>query len=44
MRNIKILFILLLFFAAGCKDYLEEENPGNILAEDFYLTTEGYQR
>ena len=37
----KILFFLIIL--SGCNDYLEEENPGNIVAEEYYLTTEGYR-
>lgn len=37
------MFLSLLFFATSCSDYLEETNPGNIVAEEFYLTQEGYK-
>lgn len=36
-----MLFIFLVL--TGCQDYLDEENPGNIVADDFYATEEGYQ-
>lgn len=35
--------MLLVLALAGCEDYLEEENPGNIVADNFYATAEGYQ-
>lgn len=44
MKNINILKYLFLFLLlAGCQDYLEEENPGNIVADEYYRTAEGYQ-
>lgn len=44
MKNIKIFNLFFLFlFIVGCNDYLEEENPGNIVAEEFYSTAEGYE-
>ncbi|WP_407430199.1 RagB/SusD family nutrient uptake outer membrane protein [Arcticibacter sp.] len=45
MKTLKIYSLLLLFVAlAGCKDYLEEENKSNIIAEDYYRTQEGYEK
>jgi len=36
MKTLKIYSLLLLFVSlAGCKDYLEEENKSNIIAEDY---------
>lgn len=44
MKNIKIFNILFLFlWVTGCNDYLEEENPGNIVADEFYTTKAGYE-
>ena len=28
---------------SSCQDYLEEENPGNIVASEFYATASGYE-
>lgn len=45
MKTLKIYSLLLLFVTlAGCKDYLEEENKSNIIAEDYYKTQEGYEK
>lgn len=44
MKKINIFPLLfLLLLVSACKDYLEEENPGNIVADDFYATQEGYE-
>ncbi len=44
MRNFKIFRILiLLIIATGCSDYLDEQNPGNVVADEFYTTQEGYE-
>lgn len=45
MKTSKIYFLLLLLLSLGsCKDYLEEENKSNIIAEDYYKTQEGYEK
>lgn len=45
MKTSKIYFLLLLVFSlGGCKDYLDEENKSNIIAEDYYKTQEGYEK
>lgn len=44
MKNIKIFrLLILLVLATACNDYLEEENPGNVVADEFYATQEGYE-
>lgn len=40
---LKVFTLLLLFVSAGCSDYLEEENPSSSTAENFYVTTEGFE-
>nr|WKN37316.1 RagB/SusD family nutrient uptake outer membrane protein [Tunicatimonas sp. TK19036] len=32
-----------LLLATACSDYLEEENPGNTVANEFYTTEQGYE-
>lgn len=45
MKTLKIYSLLLLFVSlAGCKDYLEEENKSNIIADSYYTTPEGYEK
>ncbi|WP_374163218.1 RagB/SusD family nutrient uptake outer membrane protein [Arcticibacter sp. MXS-1] len=45
MKTIKFsIAALLLIFAAGCKDFLEEDNKSNIVADTYYTTTEGYEK
>jgi len=41
----KLIFIIFItgFFTLGCEKYLTEENPGNVVAEEFYLTEAGYE-
>jgi hypothetical protein len=44
MKNIKIFRLLIvLMVATACNDYLKEENPGNVVADEFYTTPEGYE-
>lgn len=44
MKNKNIVNLLFMFLLlAGCQDYLDEENPGNIVADEFYATADGYQ-
>jgi hypothetical protein len=44
MKNLKIFrLLILLMLTAACNDYLEEENPGNVVADEFYTTQEGYE-
>ena len=40
---IKIPLVLALVATVGCKDYLQEENPGNTTAENYYITSAGYE-
>ena len=43
MKNLKYTsFIILLIFACGCSDYLEEENKGGITNDTFYKTETGF--
>lgn len=41
-KILSINFILVLIFASGCSDYLEEDNKGGIGNETFYKTATGY--
>lgn len=43
MKKIKIVIVLLGLIFTGCSDYLDEENPGNTTAENYYITTSGYE-
>lgn len=45
MKNNSKIFLVLLaaFFAAGCTDFLEEENKTEVVADEFYATEEGYE-
>jgi hypothetical protein len=40
---IKIPLALALITIVGCTDFLEEENPGNTTAENYYVTKAGYE-
>lgn len=40
---ILILFVLLASLT-GCKKFLEEDNKSNIVADEYYLTAEGYEK
>lgn len=45
MKKHYILSILIgLATLTGCKKFLTEENKSNIVADDYYLTTEGYEK
>ncbi|CAN5667128.1 RagB/SusD family nutrient uptake outer membrane protein [soil metagenome] len=46
MKTIKIASLLfcLLLSAGGCKDFLEEQNKSNIVADQYYTTNEGYEK
>ena len=37
-------FLLGLFFLSGCSDFLKEDNKSNIVSDDYYATTEGYEK
>ena len=43
MKNIKIAIVLLGLIFTACSGYLEEENPGNTTAENYYTTEKGYE-
>ncbi|MBT29987.1 MAG: RagB/SusD family nutrient uptake outer membrane protein [Thalassobius sp.] len=43
MKRLIILTGILLFSFSSCQDYLDEENPGNIVASEFYSTASGYE-
>lgn len=45
MKNTRYIIgcLLLLFTVTSCKDFLDEENESYAVAEEFYLTAEGYQ-
>lgn len=44
MKNSLIYTLALVFLlATACSDYLEEENPGNVVANNFYTTEAGYE-
>ena len=44
MKKINIInFLFLFLILTGCNDYLEEENPGNIVADEYYRTANGYE-
>ncbi|MBD2757440.1 RagB/SusD family nutrient uptake outer membrane protein [Spirosoma validum] len=46
MKTIKIAGLLLglLLSAGGCKDFLEEQNKSNVVADQYYATSEGYEK
>src|SRR5688500_4491915 len=39
-----LLLFVLLASLTGCKKFLEEDNKSNIVADEYYLTTEGYEK
>ena len=43
MKNSFIYTVLVALLLASCQDYLEEENPGNVVANEFYTTEQGYE-
>ncbi len=45
MKNKSTIFlsIFVLLLAAGCNDYLDEVNQSDVVAEEFYVTEEGYE-
>jgi len=45
MKISKIAPLLLaLFFVTGCSDFLKEENKSNIISDEYYATSEGYEK
>ena len=42
-NNIIYLLVSVFLITTSCSDFLEEENPGNVVAEDFYTTASGYE-
>lgn len=42
IKNILLVFSFV-FACVSCSDFLEEENPGNITAETYFTTQEGYE-
>ncbi|MBL3656117.1 RagB/SusD family nutrient uptake outer membrane protein [Fulvivirga sediminis] len=42
MKRIAIIFMMALTIFSGCSDFLEEENKSYITAEEFYITSAGY--
>ena len=43
MKKIKIAIVLLGLIFTGCSGYLDEENLGNIVEEEYYTTASGYE-
>jgi hypothetical protein len=43
MKKIFIFLGLLGFLATGCSDYLEEENLSNVVVDNYYKSTEGFE-
>lgn len=43
-KHIILSFLIASTLIAGCKKFLTEDNKSNIIAEDYYLTAEGYEK
>ncbi|PMD92525.1 RagB/SusD family nutrient uptake outer membrane protein [Siphonobacter sp. BAB-5405] len=46
MKSIKVaaLLIGLMLTAGGCNDFLKEENKSNMVSDEYYATSEGYEK
>ena len=43
-KQLILLLFVLLASLTGCKKFLEEDNKSNIVADEYYLTNEGYEK